>query len=67
MYNKSNKIYEMDENELDELYLKAKNKKLNLGRVFLVANHLAFKDLSGAKRDFKIKLPLELENWLPKF
>ncbi|MFA5024607.1 MAG: RluA family pseudouridine synthase [Patescibacteria group bacterium] len=55
----------------DDLYYtkktKEKNKKLKLGRVFLVANHLSFRDLDGEKHDFKIDLPLELKNWLPKF
>lgn len=45
---------------------KAKNKKLNLGRVFLVAAHLSFKDLNGVTRDFKIDLPIELAAFLPK-
>jgi 23S rRNA pseudouridine1911/1915/1917 synthase len=55
----------------DNLYstkkTKEKNKKLQLGRVFLVASHLSFHDLAGEKRDFKIDLPTELKNWLPKF
>jgi len=55
----------------DNLYCtkktKEKNKKIKLGRVFLVATHLSFRDLDDEKRDFKIDLPLELKNWLPKF
>ncbi len=46
---------------------KVKNQKLNLGRVFLVAYKLSFKSLDGEKKDFKIKLPTELESFLPKF
>lgn len=52
----------------DTLYFtpktKAKNQKLKLGRVFLVANHLAFTDLTGEKRDYKIDLPEELQAFL---
>lgn len=43
-----------------------KNKKLNLGRIFLVADHLSFRDLKGAVQDFRIDLPLELEAALPR-
>ncbi|MDP2944415.1 MAG: RNA pseudouridine synthase [bacterium] len=43
-----------------------KNKKLNLGRVFLVANHLSFRDLKGVTRDFRIDLPEELQAALPR-
>ena len=43
-----------------------KNKKIALGRVFLVANHLNFHDLKGEERDFKIALPQELEKAMPK-
>lgn len=41
-----------------------KNKKLSLGRVFLVADHLSFRDLAGETRDFRIDLPTELEKFL---
>ena len=53
----------------DNLYCtsktKLKNKKLNLGRVFLVANHLTFLDLNGEAQDFQINLPPELKAVLP--
>ncbi len=42
-----------------------KNKKLNLGRVFLAADHLSFRDLKGTTRDFRIDLPEELQAALP--
>lgn len=45
---------------------KVKNDKVNLGRIFLVAYELGFKDLNGEKQIFKISLPLELENFLSK-
>jgi len=48
----------------DDLYgtnlTKLKNKKLALGRLWLVADHLSFTDLSGQARDFYISLPREL-------
>jgi len=54
----------------DNLYntkkTESKNKKLNLGRVFLVANHLSFRDLKGATQDFRIALPPELQAALPR-
>lgn len=40
------------------------NKKNNLGRIFLVASELAFRDQSGQMREYKIDLPEELENLL---
>lgn len=43
-----------------------KNKKLNLGRVFLVADHLSFRDLKGETQDFKIDLPEELKAAMPR-
>jgi len=52
----------------DNLYYtkksKLKNQKLNLGRIFLVANRLTFTDLEGEKKNFTIKLPLELEEFI---
>lgn len=52
----------------DDLYgtnkNRIKNKKLNLGRIFLVASELSFKDMSGEKQTFKIDLPEELKNLL---
>lgn len=54
----------------DNLYYtkktKVKNTKLALGRVFLVANHLSFKNLLGEKKEFVIDLPQELIDHLPK-
>jgi len=53
----------------DDLYCtkksKEKNKKLNLGRVFLVADHLSFRDLKKQKQDFTIDLPPTLSTALP--
>ena len=53
----------------DDLYhtkkSKEKNKKLNIGRVFLVADHLTFSDLNGEKQDFKIDLPPALVAAMP--
>lgn len=43
-----------------------KNKKLNLQRIFLVADKLSFYDLMGKKQTFKINLPQELKNFLEK-
>ena len=54
----------------DDLYQnkksKSKNKKLQLGRVFLVADHLNFRDLQGKIQKFKIDLPAELQSFLPR-
>jgi len=44
---------------------KEKNKKLNLGRVFLVASKLSFNNLEGEKKNFSLDLPCELEAFLP--
>jgi len=53
----------------DDLYMtkktKTKNKKLNLGRVFLVADSLTFHDLKGEIQSFKINLPTGLTDALP--
>lgn len=43
-----------------------KNKKINLGRIFLVADHLIFRDLQGAEQEFSLELPEELQAALPK-
>jgi len=52
----------------DDLYnnkqSKSKNKKYNLGRVFLVATHLEFTDLSGTKQVFTAGLPKDLVQFL---
>lgn len=55
----------------DNLYFtkktKDKNKKINLGRIFLVADRLSFHDLKGEKQSFTIDLPAELTSFLPRF
>jgi len=55
----------------DNLYCtkktKYKNKKIGLGRVFLVADRLSFRDLAGDKRNFTLDLPSELNACLPRF
>lgn len=52
----------------DNLYFnkksKAQNKKVNLGRIFLVANKLSFKDKNGTSQDFSLKMPPELDDFL---
>ncbi|OGF23050.1 hypothetical protein A3D45_00110 [Candidatus Falkowbacteria bacterium RIFCSPHIGHO2_02_FULL_42_9] len=52
----------------DKIYGTAKtkrqNKKLNLNRVFLIADHLSFTDLANKQKDFKISLTEELKNIL---
>ncbi|MFA4833962.1 MAG: RluA family pseudouridine synthase [Patescibacteria group bacterium] len=54
----------------DDLYstkrTREQNKKLNLGRIFLVADKLSFFDLSGEKQTFTVELPGELEEVLKK-
>jgi 23S rRNA pseudouridine1911/1915/1917 synthase len=45
---------------------KTKNQKLNLGRVWLVADHLDFLDLSKQPQSFTIDLPAELQAALPR-
>lgn len=42
------------------------NKKLNLGRIFLVADELAFEDMGGERKRFKIDLPKELKLFLER-
>jgi len=44
--------------------LRKKQEKLNLERIFLVANELEFADLKGKKKNFKINLPENLEKLL---
>lgn len=52
----------------DDLYAtpktKAKNQKLNLGRIFLVATRLKFADLSGEEKKYQIDLPDDLQSFL---
>ncbi|MFA6306508.1 MAG: RluA family pseudouridine synthase [Patescibacteria group bacterium] len=43
---------------------RAQNKKLNLGRIFLIADHLSFNDLKNKRQDYKINLTEELKNLL---
>lgn len=54
----------------DDLYSTSKtrlqNKKLNLGRIFLVADELSFVDLTGQTKNFTLELPAELKNFLNK-
>ena len=54
----------------DPLYFtkktKVKNQKINLGRIFLVAYELNFKDLAGEKQSFIIDMPNDLKSFLEK-
>jgi len=43
---------------------KSLNKKLKLGRIFLVSTKLSFVDLAGKKQTFSVPLPDELKNFL---
>jgi 23S rRNA pseudouridine1911/1915/1917 synthase len=52
----------------DNLYSTKKtrdaNRKIDLGRIFLVSSQLAFTDLAGKKHSFSVELPKELEVFL---
>jgi 23S rRNA pseudouridine1911/1915/1917 synthase len=52
----------------DNIYATAKtriqNKKLNLNRIFLIADNLSFTDLTKQKKNYKINLTQELKNIL---
>lgn len=52
----------------DDIYSTAKtrvlNKKLGLGRIFLIADRLSFADLTKHRQDYKIGLTEELKNFL---
>jgi len=52
----------------DDIYGTAKtrvqNKKLGLGRIFLIADRLSFTDLANKRQDYKINLTDELKNLL---
>lgn len=52
----------------DDIYstkkTRIKNKKLNLDRIFLVADELSFRDLAGRQHKFSIGLPAGLKNFL---
>lgn len=54
----------------DDLYstkkTREKNKKMNLGRIFLVADKLSFCDLTNGRQTFAIELPKELKEFLKK-
>lgn len=54
----------------DDLYAtkktKAKNAKLNLGRIFLVADRLEFTDKNNERKKYALDLPLELKTFLEK-
>lgn len=54
----------------DDLYAtkktKAKNQKLNLGRIFLMANELEFLDMAGNTKNYQIELDKELVEFLNK-
>lgn len=43
---------------------RAQNKKLDLGRIFLVADYLSFADLANNRQNYKISLTHELKNIL---
>ena len=45
---------------------KVKNEKVGLGRIFLVARELSFKDLAGEKQNFTIEIPIDLQSFLDK-
>lgn len=52
----------------DDLYtglkLRTLNKKLDLGRIFLIATKLSFIDIKGQKQTFSIKIPNNLQKFL---
>ena len=52
----------------DDLYgtklTRQKNKKFNLGRIWLFASRLSFTDLAGKKQEFKLPMPTELKKVL---
>lgn len=54
----------------DDLYstktTREKNKKISLGRIFLVSKRLSFIDQAGQKQEFTIELPKELQEFLEK-
>jgi len=54
----------------DNLYgttkTKVKNNKVNLGRIFLLAQKLSFSSLSKEKMEFEIQPPIELKTFLDK-
>lgn len=54
----------------DNLYstkkTRVKNKKLNLGQIFLFSKRLAFTDLKGERHEFKLELNQKLQSFLDK-
>lgn len=52
----------------DDVYttnrLREKNKKKNLGRIFLLAFYLSFNDLNGERQEFEVELPDVLKDFL---
>lgn len=52
----------------DNLYstkkTRVKNKKINLGRIFLFSKHLAFSDLKGLDQEFELELDQDLKTFL---
>lgn len=54
----------------DNLYSTKKtrelNKKINLGRIFLFADELSFKDLKGIIQTYRTEMPPELKNFMKK-
>jgi len=54
----------------DNLYgtakTRKKNEKLGIDRIFLFADELAFDDLAGKRKEFKIAMPEELKDFLRK-
>jgi hypothetical protein len=52
----------------DNLYSTKKtreqNRKINLGRIFLVASKLSFTDLAGKKQTFSVEMPEDLADFL---
>lgn len=52
----------------DDIYgtakTRAQNKKLGLSRIFLIADYLAFTDLTGVRQDYRIGLTDKLKNML---
>lgn len=54
----------------DDLYStkrsRERNKKINLGRIFLVSDKLSFRDLAGERQTFTLELPKELKEILKK-
>ena len=54
----------------DDLYgtkkTRIKNKKLDLGRIFLVARKLSFVNLAGEEKTYEVAMPSELQEFMKK-